>query len=134
MSAGVRTRMGLVVLLGAALCAAPGCSLFSKTTRADTPPEGQPAPAKPLRERGAQLADETRLQELVQGKTTKAEVRERFGIPQEIVLAPGLETYLYFREQSKGWISRVCERLEMLTVRFDPQGVLKDFEYRFAGQ
>jgi hypothetical protein len=87
-----------------------------------------------LRAAGAQIADEAMLKELVQGKTTKAEVRERFGIPQEIVLSPGIETFVYFRDRTSGWINRTSERIEMLTIRFDPQGVLKDFEYRFSGK
>ena len=33
-----------------------------------------------------------------------------------------------------GWISRTTERVEMLTIRFDSRGILKDFEYRFAGK
>ncbi len=132
MIAAACKRVGLVAL-GFALCAAPGCGSSPKSAEVENP-AAEAAAAKPLRERGAQIADEAMLQNLVQGRTTKAEVREKFGVPQEVVLAPGLETYLYFRETSKGWISRSCERLEMLTVRFDQQGVLKDFEYRFAGQ
>jgi len=87
-----------------------------------------------LRAAGAQIADEAALKSLVQGKTTRDEVRERFGIPQEIVLSPGLETFIYYRERTFGWISKTSERIEMLTIRFDAQGVLKDFEYRFSGK
>jgi outer membrane protein assembly factor BamE (lipoprotein component of BamABCDE complex) len=96
--------------------------------------QAAPPPTASLRERGAQIADEAMLKALVQGQTTKADVREIFGVPQEIVLSSGIETYLYIREKSVGWISKACERTEMLTVRFDPTGVLKEYEYRFAGK
>ena len=77
---------------------------------------------------------EAALKQLVQGKTTKADVRERFGVPQEVVLGPGVETFVYYRERTSGWIRRTTDRVETLTVRFDSQGLLKDFEYRFAGK
>jgi outer membrane protein assembly factor BamE (lipoprotein component of BamABCDE complex) len=96
-----------------------------------------PAPAAPkisLKEAGAKIADEEMLKTLVQGQTTKDEVRERFGVPQEVVLSPGIETFVYFRDRTSGWISRTTERVEMLTVRFDSRGILKDFEYRFSGK
>jgi hypothetical protein len=139
-------------LLGLVLIVAAGCGTFSESTApseapdagTQTPPPtaspatpaAQPAPSPPpsLREAGAQIADEASLKELVQGKTTKGEVRERFGVPQEIVLSPGYETFIYYRDRTSGWISRTTERIEMLTVRFDTQGVLKDFEYRFSGK
>jgi hypothetical protein len=70
----------------------------------------------------------------VQGKTTKEEVRALFGIPQEIVLSPGIETFLYYRDRTSGLWSRTTERVEMLTIRFDAGGVLKDFEYRHSGK
>jgi len=81
-----------------------------------------------------QIADEGRLKTLVQGKTTKAEVRELFGIPQEVVLSPGVESFIYYRDQTFGFFSRTTERVEMLTVRFDMRGILKDFEYRHSGK
>jgi hypothetical protein len=138
--------------LGVALIVAAGCGTVSGSTApgeardasadASAPAESPAAPATPpaptpppsLREAGAQIADEAALKELIQGKTTKAEVRERFGVPQEIVLSPGYETFVYYRERTSGLISKTTERIEMLTVRFDPQGILKDFEYRFSGQ
>jgi outer membrane protein assembly factor BamE (lipoprotein component of BamABCDE complex) len=121
--------VGLLVLVGS------GCSTSSES-KAPPLPAAVPAPAPPppLREAGAQLADDAALKELVQGKTTKAEVRERFGVPQEVVLSPGLETFIYYRERVSGWVRRTTERVETLTLRFDGQGVLKDFEYRFAGK
>jgi len=126
-----------VVLIG-------GCGMFSRTTTADPSAGGQaapaaapapPPPARPsLREAGARIADEERLKDLVQGKTTRAEVRERFGVPQEVVFSPGIETFIYHRDRTSGWFTRTTERVEMLTVRFDGQGLLKDFEYRFSGK
>ena len=138
-------------LFGLILTTATGCGWFSGskpssgTLDISTPapeaappstPVVQPAPTPPpsLRAAGAQIADEEALKSLVQGKTTKAEVRERFGIPQEVVLSPGLETFIYYRDRTSGWISKTSERIEMLTTRFDAQGVLKDFEYRFSGK
>ena len=98
-------------------------------------PEATPAPTPPPpRAAGGQVADEERLKKLVQGKTTKAEVRDLFGIPQEIVVSPGVESFLYYRDHTSGFFSRTPERVEMLTVRFDSQGVLKDFEYRYSGK
>jgi outer membrane protein assembly factor BamE (lipoprotein component of BamABCDE complex) len=98
-------------------------------------PEAVPAPQPPPpRPAGGQIADEDRLRKLVQGKTTKAEVRDLFGIPQEIVVSPGVESFLYYRDQASGFFTRTTERVEMLTIRFDSQGVLKDFEYRYSGK
>jgi len=132
-----------VILIG-------GCGMFSRATTADPSAGGQtapapaaapapapapPSPARPsLREAGARIADEETLKDLVQGKTTKAEVRERFGVPQEVVFSPGIETFIYHRDRTSGWFFRTTERVEMLTVRFDSQGILKDFEYRFSGK
>lgn len=124
-----------VILIG-------GCGMFSRATTADPSAGGQaaaapapPSPARPsLREAGARIADEETLKDLVQGKTTKAEVRERFGVPQEVVFSPGIESFIYHRDRTSGWFTRTTERVEMLTVRFDSQGILKDFEYRFSGK
>jgi hypothetical protein len=91
-------------------------------------------PPQSLRKAGAEIADEESLKNLIQGKTTKADVRERFGVPQEVVVSPGVETFIYYRDRSSGWFSRTMERVEMLTVRFDVNGLLKDFEYRFSGK
>ncbi len=74
------------------------------------------------------------MKELVQGKTTIEEVRTLFGVPQEIVLSPGVETYIYYRDKTFGWFFRTTDRVEMLTIRFDAKGLLKDFEYRFSGR
>jgi hypothetical protein len=133
-----------MVVLGGLIVPATGCGLFSRSK--ESPPEvskpqppplpvATPAPPPPPpRPSGARIADEEKLQNLVQGKTTKADVQDLFGIPQEVVFSPGIETFIYFRDKSVGWFSRTTERVEMLTVRFDAKGVLKDFEYRYAGQ
>ncbi|HYL79207.1 MAG TPA: hypothetical protein VEU07_00255, partial [Candidatus Acidoferrum sp.] len=122
----------------------PGCSLFSHSK--ETPPEvAAPAPAPPptptpaspqppRRPSGARIADEEMLKRLVQGKTTKDEARGMFGIPQEVVLSPGIESLIYYREASSGWFTRSVDRVEMLTIRFDDKGLLKDFEYRYSGK
>lgn len=128
MAAGI---VGLLLMAGA------GCRSSAEST---APPDAPatapvPAPARPsLRESGAQIADEATLSQLVPGKTTKADVRDRFGVPQEVVLSSSIETFIYFRDRTSGWFRRTTERVEMLTVRFDTQGLLKDFEYRFAGK
>lgn len=106
-------------------------------TTPPAPPAAAPVPppaAAPRRPADNRIADEELLKGLVQGKTTKGEVRELFGIPQEVVLAPGLETFIYYRDRTSGWFSRTTERVEMLTVRFDGRGLLKDFEYRYSGR
>jgi outer membrane protein assembly factor BamE (lipoprotein component of BamABCDE complex) len=132
-----------VVALASLTVLAPGCGIFSgskeptpEVSQPATPPAPTPAPATPPPPRpvAGQIADEDRLKTLVQGKTTKAEVRELFGIPQEIVLSPGVETFIYYRDQTVGFFSRTTERVEMLTVRFDMGGVLKNFEYRHSGK
>jgi outer membrane protein assembly factor BamE (lipoprotein component of BamABCDE complex) len=97
-----------------------------------TPTPASPPP--PRRPSGARIADEEMLKRLVQGKTTKAEVREMFGIPQEVVLSPGIESVIYFRDVKAGWFTRAVDRVEMLTIRFDDNGLLKDFEYRYSGK
>ena len=74
------------------------------------------------------------MRNLVQGRTTKAEVQKQFGIPQEVVLSPGVETFIYYRDKTFGWLSRTTERVETLTIRFDTNGILKDFEYRSSGK
>jgi outer membrane protein assembly factor BamE (lipoprotein component of BamABCDE complex) len=136
----VRRGRGVVAagVVGLLLTIGTGCGSSSQSkTPAEEPaaaPVPAPAPPPSLREAGAQIADETSLKQLVPGKTTKAEVRERFGIPQEVVLSSGAETFIYFRDRTSGLFTRTTQRIEMLTVRFDGQGLLKDFEYRFAGK
>ena len=126
------TAVGFVGLLMVA--AGCGTSSKSETPATATPSPPVPATAPSLRDAGAQIADEAALKQLVPGKTTKADVQERFGVPQEVVLSPDTETFFYFRDRSSGWFSRSTQRVETLTVRFDGQGILKDFEYRFAGK
>jgi hypothetical protein len=138
-----RSLAALVVLL--TLCTA-GCGWFSRSKPADSAPQAAPPPvvspapapisavAPPPRSTGSRIADEAALSLLVQGKTSKAEVQERFGVPQEVVLSPGVETFIYRRDRSSGLWSRTTERVEMLTIRFDSAGRLKDFEYRHSGK
>jgi hypothetical protein len=114
----------------------------SQETRREAPPRPPaplptPVPAQPPpppRAPGARLADEEKLQNLIQGKTTKAQVQALFGIPQEIVLSPAGESFIYYRDETSGLLFRTTERVETLTIRFEPNGILKDFEYRYAGK
>lgn len=135
-----RTGRGVVAagVVGLLLTTGTGCGSSSQS---QAPPEAPPAapvpvsaPPPSLREAGAQIADEASLKLLVPGKTTKADVRERFGVPQEVVLSSSTETFIYFRDRTSGWFTRTTQRIEVLSVRFDAQGLLKDFEYRFAGK
>ncbi len=155
MGNGICASRGAVVVLVVLLVAgSAGCGLFSRSK--PKPPEAaapapapaaapaSPAPPPPVvppaapvpapRPAGGRIADEGILGALVQGRTTKAEVRERFGIPQEVVVSPGVETFIYYRDRTSGLISRTTERVEMLTIRFDANGVLRDFEYRYSGK
>jgi len=135
-------RVCAMVCLAALTALTAGCGIFSGSKEPDpgmSPaarlPVPEPAPSPPpLRFTGGQIADEERLKTLVQGKTTKAEVRELFGLPQEVVVSPGVESFIYYRDRTSGFFSRTTERVEMLTVRFDNRGILKDFEYRYSGK
>ena len=146
-------RTGLVIMvLGLYLATSAGCGLFSRSkqkapevseppaapapvaTPAAPVPTPAPPPPPPPRPAGARIADEGSLRGLIQGKTTKAEAQAQFGIPQEVVLSPGVETFIYYRDKTFGWLSRTTERVEMLTIRFDTNGILRDFEYRFSGK
>ncbi len=95
------------------------------------PPAPQPAPRKPP---AGRIADQEMLRSLVQGKTTQAEVRELFGVPQEVIMNPAGEAFIYYRDRTSGFFSRSTERIESLTVRFDPKGILRDYEYRYSGK
>lgn len=129
----------MLVALAAGLLLAAGCKSSPQPGEpppAAPAPAAQPAPAPPVpaaRPKDGRIADEEILKKLVQGRTTKDEVREMFGIPQEVIYSPAAETYVYYRERASGLISRKTERVESLTVRFDLGGRLKDFEYRFSG-
>ena len=127
-----------VLLIAGAGCRGSAQSKAPSEAPIAAPVPSPPVPASPpppsLRESGAQIADEATLKQLVPGKTTKAEVRDRFGVPQEVVLSSNTETFIYFRDRTSGWFRRTTARVEMLTIRFDAQGLLKDFEYRFAGK
>ena len=124
-----------------------GCGWFSRTKAAPpaapapaaaqtsaSSPTPVPPPAVPRRPPDGRIATEEILRSLVQGKTTRAEVREAFGAPQEVIVGPATETFLYYRERTSGFISRTTQRVETLTLRFDLKGVLKDFEYRSTGK
>jgi hypothetical protein len=127
----------LLVLLCAGVMVSPACSRSRSATRPDTTPAPAvaapvPAPPPPQRRTG-RLATEDTLQALVPGKTTRPEVRERFGTPDEVVFSPGMETFIYRRSRRTGWISRGTEVVESFTLHFDAGGLLKDFEYRYSG-
>jgi hypothetical protein len=98
-------------------------------------PTQAPAPIVPqVQLKDGRIADEEVLKRLVRDKTTKQEVREMFGIPQQIVFSPGIETYIYARDKRFGFLfSRRTERVESLTIRFDWSGILKEYEYRYSG-
>jgi outer membrane protein assembly factor BamE (lipoprotein component of BamABCDE complex) len=95
------------------------------------PPTPAPTARKPP---AGRIADEETLRGLVQGKTTQAEVRELFGVPREVIMNPAGESFIYYQDRTSGFFTRTTERIESLTVRFDVKGVLKDFEYRYAGK
>jgi hypothetical protein len=136
----VRKGRGIITVsvVGLLLAIGTGCGSSSQSKAPSdasaTAPEPAPPPPPSLREAGAQIADEASLKLLVPGKTTKADVRGQFGVPQEVLLSSSAETFIYFRDRTSGWFTRTTQRIEMLTVRFDAQGLLKDFEYRFAGK
>ncbi len=127
----------LLVLLCAGVMVVPACSRNKSATRPDAAPAPAltapvPAPPPPERRTG-RLATEETLQALAPGKTTRAEVREQFGTPDEVVFSPGMETFIYRRSRRTGWISRETEVVESFLLRFDAGGLLKDFEYRYSG-
>lgn len=134
--------MRVVVCLAFLTTLTAGCGTSSGSkapdsgmSQAGSLPVPEPAPAPPPPQfTGGHIANEERLKSLVQGKTTKAEARELFGIPQEIVVSPGVESFIYYREQTVGFFSRTTERVEMLTLQFDSRGILKYFEYRYSGK
>lgn len=97
-------------------------------------PAPPPPPTAPHKPAAGRIADEEMLRGLVQGKTTRGEVRELFGVPQEVIMGPGTEMFVYYRDRTSGFFSRSTERIETLTIRFDPKGILKDFEYRYTGK
>ncbi len=143
MSGASGRRGAVVVAMVCILCGLlAGCGLFSRRAKTPDPaevavkPVTAPAAPIPVPQRGAdgRIADEELLKQLVQGQTTRDQVRGVFGIPQEVVRSPGTETFLYYRDKTSGWIFRSTDRVEMLTVRFDDKGVLKDFEYRYSGK
>jgi len=133
--------IGLAALLVVAGVACKSSPKAGEAPAAVPPPAAapQPAPAPApivpqVQLKDGRIADEEVLKRLVRDKTTKQEVREMFGIPQQIVFSPGIETYIYARDKSFGFLfSRRTERVESLTVRFDGSGILKEYEYRYSG-
>ena len=133
--------IGLAALLVVAGVACKSSPKAGEAPAAVAPPEAAPqptpapAPIVPqVQLKDGRIADEEVLKRLVRDKTTKQEVREMFGIPQQIVFSPGIETYIYARDKSFGFLfSRRTERVESLTVRFDGSGILKEYEYRYSG-
>ncbi len=128
----------LLVVVGAACKSSPKPSepaAVAPPPPAAPQPTPAPAPIVPqVQLKDGRIADEEVLKRLVREKTTKQEVREMFGIPQQIVFSPGVETYIYAREKSFGFLfSRRTERVESLTIRFDGSGILKEYEYRYSG-
>ena len=134
----------VIALAVSLFVAAAGCSSSPKPGEeaAGPPPapaipqptSAPPPPPPQVRLKDGRIADEEILKKLIQGKTTKDEVRGMFGIPQGVVYSPGMETNIYYREKTTGLISRKTERVESLTLRFDLSGILKDFEYRYSGE
>ncbi|MFB3818235.1 MAG: hypothetical protein ACE147_11275 [Candidatus Methylomirabilales bacterium] len=137
MSAACAPRSVLVLLLAGSLLL-PACARLRGGRPAEpvapAPAAPVPAPAPPAPPRTGRLASEETLRQLIPGQTTRAEVRERFGTPREVIVSPGVETFVYFRDRTSGWISRSTERVEMLIIRLDTKGILKDFEYRYSGE
>lgn len=76
---------------------------------------------------------ENRIKELERGTTTRQEVAQRFGAPDEVVQANGLEIFHYRRFDSKlGWLvffSRLNVGSDNLWVFFNSQGIVEDVVY-----
>jgi hypothetical protein len=133
--------LGLAALLVVASAACKSSPKPAEPAAAAPPPaavpQPVPAPAPPVPQvhlKDGRIADEEVLKRLVRDKTTKEEVREMFGVPQQIVFAPGTETYIYARDKSFGFLfSRRTERVESLTIRFNWSGILQGYEYRYSG-
>jgi hypothetical protein len=131
--AHARPYRSLLVALCLVGLLAPACAKRTAQSAPVPTLAPTPAPAPPPVVTTGRLATEETLKELVQGKTTREDVRARYGQPREVIVSPGIETFVYYRERTSGLISRSTERYEMLTIRFDARGLLKDYEYRFAG-
>lgn len=73
---------------------------------------------------------EDRIGELQKGQSTRQDVAQRFGAPDEIVEANGHEIFHYRRFDSKfGWLlffSRVNVASDNLWVFFNEQGIVED--------
>jgi hypothetical protein len=137
-------RAAIVGLAALFLVAAAACKSSPKPAdpAAAAPPPAaapQPLPAPPppvpqVHLKDGRIADEEVLKRLVRDKTTKQEVREMFGVPQQIVFSPDTEIYIYARDKRFGFLfSRRTERVESLTIRFNWSGLLQGYEYRYSG-
>ena len=73
---------------------------------------------------------EDRIVELQKGKSTRKDVAQRFGAPDEIVQANGYEIFHYRRFDSKlGWLlffSRVNVASDNLWVFLNEEGIVQD--------
>jgi hypothetical protein len=73
---------------------------------------------------------EDRIVELQKGKSTRQDVAQRFGAPDEIVQANGYEIFHYRRYDSKlGWLlffSRVNVASDNLWVFLNEEGIVED--------
>ena len=73
---------------------------------------------------------EDRLSELQKGQSTRQDVAQRFGAPDEIVQANGYEIFHYRRFDGKfGWLlffSRLNVASDNLWVFFNEQGIVED--------
>lgn len=76
---------------------------------------------------------EERLQDIEKGKTTRQEVAQQFGAPDEIVQANDHEIFHYRRFDSKlGWLlffSRLNIGSDNLWVFFNQQGIVDEVVY-----
>ena len=76
---------------------------------------------------------EERLQQIEKGKSTRSDVAQQFGAPDEIVRAHGHDIFHYRRYDSKlGWIiffSRLNIGSDNLWVFFNPEGIVDDFVF-----
>ena len=73
---------------------------------------------------------EDRIVELQKGKSTRQDVAQRFGAPDEIVQANGYEIFHYRRYDSKfGWLlffSRINVASDNLWVFLNEEGIVED--------
>jgi hypothetical protein len=83
--------------------------------------------------------DEAKLQNIVKGKTTRAEVEALLGKPSGEVMYPiikkvGEKAYVYGYSQAKGTVFNMKFYAKTLVVSLDPAGVVSDVEYSSSGE